>query len=255
VPVSPSRLDALETSPLDWFIDDISESAGSLAAGVGTIIHWAMQTTEEPNLDAVWRAVMERWDELFFESPWLERRERATARRLAIGVTEYLADARRSGVQRLAAEERFTLRQGRAVVHGFVDRLERDAEGRIVIVDLKTGRPITNQEQIDGHPQLGAYQLAYRAGAFDEALKSFAGGRAGGAKLLFVREGLGGKHYREGIQAALDETAAAVLRERIDAAVRILSATSFSGPRAVSDHGTLSEAERRLRRVAEIVHD
>ena len=53
-------------------------------------------------------------------------------------------------------------------ITGRVDRLERDAQGRGVIVDLKTGATAPRDEDLDRHPQLGVYQLAVLLGAFEE---------------------------------------------------------------------------------------
>jgi RecB family exonuclease len=64
-----------------------------------------------------------------------------------------------------------------AVLRGQVDRLEIDAEGRLVIVDLKTGKRQPGKADVARHPQLGAYQAAVLGGAFREAA---AGGRDAG---------------------------------------------------------------------------
>ena len=52
-------------------------------------------------------------------------------------------------------------------ITGRVDRLERDGQGRGVIVDLKTGGTAPREEELDRHPQLGVYQLAVLLGAFE----------------------------------------------------------------------------------------
>jgi hypothetical protein len=62
-----------------------------------------------------------------------------------------------------------------AVLRGQVDRLEIDAEGRLVIVDLKTGKRQPGKAELSRHPQLGAYQAAVLAGGFAEV----PGGAAG----------------------------------------------------------------------------
>lgn len=43
VSVSPSRVEAYEKSPLNWFIDDVAATPSGIAAGVGTIVHAAME--------------------------------------------------------------------------------------------------------------------------------------------------------------------------------------------------------------------
>lgn len=49
-------------------------------------------------------------------------------------------------------------------VRGHIDRLERDPQGRLVVVDLKTGRSPVTKDDAQSHAQLGLYQLAVAAG-------------------------------------------------------------------------------------------
>ncbi|MDQ1606982.1 MAG: hypothetical protein QOJ18_1349, partial [Microbacteriaceae bacterium] len=215
VRVSPSRLEAFEKSALDWFIDTVSGTQASTAMGLGTIVHWAMETATDPSVEAVWASIESRWSELLFESPWLAEQQKRAARILAAGVAEYLADFERDGKSLVAAEGRFELSIGRAKVNGSIDRVERGPDGSVVIVDLKTGSPITRQDAIDAHPQLGAYQLAYAEGVLNEFLDELGQHSSGGAKLLYVKKGLRSKLYREGVQATLGDEQLEGFRTRI----------------------------------------
>ena len=85
VPVSPSKLELFEESPLDWFVQSVSGSSSSTAMGIGTIVHWAMETATDPSVDALAAAIESRWNELVFESPWLAEQQRRAARTLARG--------------------------------------------------------------------------------------------------------------------------------------------------------------------------
>jgi RecB family exonuclease len=76
----------------------------------------------------------------------------------------------------VAAERDFRISIGRAVLSGQVDRLERDADGRLVVVDLKTGKHPPRQDDLPQHAQLGAYQLAIVEGAFDDVGSRVTGG-------------------------------------------------------------------------------
>jgi len=67
----------------------------------------------------------------------------------------------------LAAEQALRVKVGQVEITGRVDRLEGDAEGRGVIVDLKTGSSAPRDDEVDRHPQLGVYQLAVLLGAFE----------------------------------------------------------------------------------------
>ncbi|WP_394768060.1 PD-(D/E)XK nuclease family protein [Lacisediminihabitans sp.] len=255
VPVSPSKLDAFEQSPLDWFIDTVSGTQSSTAMGLGTIVHWAMETATDSSVDTVWRAIEQRWSELYFESPWFAEQQRSAARILAAGVADYLADFEREGKSLVAAEGRFSLKIDRATVNGSIDRVERSSDGSVVIVDLKTGTPTVRQQVVDAHPQLGAYQLAYSQGVLDEFLDDLGEHSGGGAKLLFVKKGKKKKLYQEGVQAPLDEEALEGFRARIRQAALGMAAAAFEGAVELSEWGGFDIASRKLHRVRAVSSD
>ncbi|WP_439565512.1 PD-(D/E)XK nuclease family protein [Microcella sp.] len=257
VPLSPSKLEAIERSPLDWFLDTVAPGETGPAMGIGTIVHWAMETAREPEVDAIWAAIESRWSELVFESPWLAAQQRRLARRYALGVAAYLRDAEAEGRGLVAAEQRFEAVVDRARVSGIVDRIEVDADGGVRIIDLKTGRPITKQAVIDEHAQLGAYQLAYADGAFDEMLDAVLDGlphQAGGARLLYVREGTKGSDYREAVQQPLDAQQLEGFRERLRQAVSAIAVARLTGVRTV-DRFDFAAASHRIHRVGAVTGD
>ena len=254
VPISPSRLEAIERSPLDWFLETIAPRESGPQTGIGTIVHAAMQHATDPDLDAIWAAIEQRWSELVFESPWLAEQQRRLARRYAVGVAAYLRDAESEGRGLVGAEERFELIVDRARVSGSVDRLEVDADGAVRVVDLKTGAPLTKQAEIDAHPQLAAYQLAYAEGAFDEVLDRVLDGlphTPGGARLLYVREGVKGSDYREAVQAPLDEAQREAVRERLRQAVAAVAVARLTGVRTV-DRFDFAAAAHRIHRIGPV---
>ena len=107
-----------------------------------------------------------------------------------------------NGRELLGAEEDFDVIVGRARIRGQVDRLERDADGRLVGVDLKTGK--TAGKDSEEHGQLAAYQVAIASGAFGDH-----GAVPGGAALLQVGTGAKAKEqHQEPLPAdvPLDET-------------------------------------------------
>lgn len=254
IPVSPSRLSAFEESPVDWFIDTIAGSAPSTEMSLGTIIHWAMETAEEASVSAIWESIESRWNELLFESPWLAEQKKTAARALAAGVAEYLADFTRDRKQLIGAESGFTFDLDRATVRGTIDRVERSPDGSVVIVDLKTGNPITKAADIESHPQLGVYQLAYAQGLLDETLDEHGEHRAGGAKLLFVKQGVRGKSYREGEQPALTDEQLEEFRNRIRLAAIGMAAAEFPGMNDIDERRS-GAAQRRLHRVRAVSSD
>jgi hypothetical protein len=209
-----------------------------------------------------------------FESPWFAERQQRLARGFTQALADYLADFAREGKSLVAAEGRFLLQYStpeledlppdeegagprpRIQVHGSIDRVELAPDGSVVIVDLKTGRPITAQAAIDALPQLGAYQLAYAEGEFGERLADVAEHRAGGAKLLYVREGTAGRRYREGVQGVLDDAGLEDVRERIRRAAVLVAAAAFEGRLELEQYGGLPTIPRlRLHRVPAITSD
>ena len=102
----------------------------------------------------------------------------------------------------LATEQALRVRVGRVEITGRVDRLERDGEGRGVIVDLKTGGTAPREEELDRHPQLGVYQLAVLLGAFERLGVT----EPGGAELVQVgKAGLTAQGAKVQHQRALAE--------------------------------------------------
>ncbi len=249
IPVSPSSLEKLVDSPLDWFLEMIAGGESGVVADVGTILHWAMETSVDHSADALWAAVQSRWPELLFDAPWLAERQSRIARTLTEALAEYLGDFSREGKLLVGAESRFVLELDDIVVRGSIDRVERAPDGSVVIVDLKTGTPVTAQAKIDEHPQLSAYQLAYADGFLDDHLAEHGLHRSGGAKLLFVKEGIDGRLYREAVQAPLTDQQLADFRDRIRLAATLIAAAEFDGPLELSNFGLGDVARLRLHRV------
>ena len=48
VRVSPSKIERIEESVLDWFLETVAGGDSGIVANVGTIVHWAMETTTDP---------------------------------------------------------------------------------------------------------------------------------------------------------------------------------------------------------------
>jgi len=254
VSISPSRLEAIERSPLDWFLDTIAPRESGPQTGIGTIVHAAMQHATDPDLDAIWAEIESRWSELVFESPWLAEQQRRLARRYAVGVAAYLRDAETEGRGLVGAEERFELIVDRARVSGSVDRLEVDANGGVRVVDLKTGKPTKTKAEIETDAQLSTYQLAYAEGAFDEILDRVLQGephRPGGARLLFVRTDSATSDYREAVQAPLDEAQREAVRERLRQAVAAVAVARLTGVRTV-DRFDYAAAAHRIHRIGPV---
>lgn len=189
VPVSPSRLETAQRCALRWAL----EAAGGTAADssgqtLGTLVHAIAQEHPRGTRAELAAELDRRWSELGLGDGWPARATRRRAEAMIDRLAGYLRDA---GAP-LLVEGEFTLRTDRAVVRGTVDRVELDPDqpddGRtaVRVVDLKTGATVPSRAKAVTNPQLGAYQLAVDAGAF-ETLPADA--VSTGARLVYLGTG------------------------------------------------------------------
>ncbi|MBD3933780.1 ATP-dependent helicase [Streptomyces chumphonensis] len=203
VALSGSSVGQLATEcSLQWFLgrEVKADAPASTAQGFGNVLHVLADEVASGTTPADLGVLLERldsvWDALAFEAPWKSRQEKDNARAaLERFLRWHVLD--RSGRRPLATEQTFdvTLPVGsdgsdgfdgadgavRIRVRGSIDRVEEDAEGRVYVVDFKTGRNKPSTADVERHPQLAVYQLALREG--DPALE------AGGAELVHLRVG------------------------------------------------------------------
>jgi RecB family exonuclease len=84
---------------------------------------------------------------------------------------------------------------GEVRLRGRVDRLESDGAGRLVIVDVKTGKTPVSKDDAQQHAQLAMYQLAVAEGIIGAGS---AGTEPGGARLVYIgKTGAAGATERE----------------------------------------------------------
>ncbi|MDQ1685133.1 MAG: hypothetical protein QOC82_1870, partial [Frankiaceae bacterium] len=187
VVLSGSAVAAHHRCPRAWFLDREAHAsaATSSSQGLGSVVHAlaeAVATGDLPaDLDVLERRLAEIWPSLPFDARWQADREWAEARRLLRRFVHWHSHGER---EVLDVEADFTVAHSADVVlKGRADRLERDADGRVVVVDLKTGRTVPVDREVPREPQLGVYQLAVRDGAFADRYP----GPPGGAELVQLR--------------------------------------------------------------------
>jgi superfamily I DNA/RNA helicase/RecB family exonuclease len=189
VRVRPSAIETFQRCPLRWVLGAVgAEASPDATRTVGTAVHAVAQqvaTGLDPT-DAP-AALAAELDQLDLGPGWADQRQRESAQDMLARFLQWHAANRRELV---AAEEDFDVVVGRARIRGQVDRLERDAEGRLVVVDLKTGK--TAAKNTEEHGQLAAYQVAVASGAFGEQ-----GAAPGGAALLQVGTGAKAKEQHQ----------------------------------------------------------
>jgi RecB family exonuclease len=189
VKVRPSAIEGFRRCPLRWVLGAVgAEPAPETNRSVGTAVHdVAQQVAEGLSPEEADTALDTELDRLDLGPGWADQRQRAAAHDM---LDRFLAWHGRNPRQLVAAEAEFAVQVGRARISGQVDRLERDADGRLFVVDLKTGKTAPSSDELAEHGQLAAYQVAVAAGAFGEE------GHSGGAAL--VQLGSGAKAKEQG---------------------------------------------------------
>ena len=181
VSVTPSTVESVRRCSLRWLLERHGGGARPTPEqGVGNLVHAAAMLATDAQVDraTLIEYVAGRFDEIELSARWLAGRERQRAEDMIDKLVGWVATNPRG----LAAiEKEFLVNLDDVTrIKGRVDRLEIDEQGRLVIVDLKTGKTTSVTEaELSEHPQLGAYQAAIEAGAFPEF-----GDESGGAALV-----------------------------------------------------------------------
>lgn len=201
ITLSPSRLETIHNSPLDWLVSAArAEAQTDLSRSLGTLVHAIAEEYPTGTLEELQTALDERisslgvparkedeTDEEYRERvPWesyaLYERAKRMILRLSYYYRQHMGDA---GWQNLGVEGSFAVRvpvpfdpagevgELDALLTGRVDRLEgtapaEDGTRRYAIVDLKTGKSKPTGSEMETHPQLAAYQIAVEAGAGEQ---------------------------------------------------------------------------------------
>ncbi len=203
ITLSASALTSLLACPARWFLEREAggTSASTASQGFGLVVHAIAERvangelSDDPaQVDELMTHVDRVWGRITFRTPWSRSREREEVR---AALARFVAWQGRPGARTLLATEQelraeVSLPDGqRIAVYGFADRLEIDDDGRVVVVDLKTGKYPPTEAEVSEHPQLGLYQYAVANGAVDDLLD--APGQPGGAELVHLRNESRGK--------------------------------------------------------------
>lgn len=225
--VSPSKVESVQKSPLDWFVQAAGgEAATDFARSLGTLVHAIAQDLPEASGSEYVAELVRRWPALGMKDNWEGRLDFQRAEAMVRKLAQYVLVMRSDGRSLVGVEQDFAVQlpdvvpaAGRAadagapepgpagdgmedgpehghvrsaVLRGQVDRLEIDSEGRLVVVDLKTGKRQPGKAELSRHPQLGAYQAAVLAGGFVDATGETAKAAPGGAVLAQLGTGTKG---------------------------------------------------------------
>jgi RecB family exonuclease len=177
----------------------------------GSLVHALAQAAAEgAGPQALREALDVAWEQVDAGAPWFSRRERVRVQRMVDSFLVWLASSRAELTQ-IAVEHELDVRPEpgpggpRLRVRGRVDRLDVDAEGRPVVIDIKTGKTAPTRADAEQHPQLAVYQLAVALGAFADVAPER--DEPGGARLLYVAKENRKTGATELVQQPLDQDA------------------------------------------------
>jgi RecB family exonuclease len=182
----PSQLENFAKCPLHWFLNAHGGGDSTFSANLGSLVHKALELGVEVSEESLWAQVESKWHTLSFESAWLEEAGQRRARKMITNMVQYLRKFESDGGKVIGREVNFEFETGKARVRGQVDRLELYPDGRVMIVDLKTGSKSFTSDEARHHAQLGLYQLAFENGAFADLAGVGPETELAGAKLLLV---------------------------------------------------------------------
>ncbi|OBK49903.1 ATP-dependent DNA helicase [Mycobacterium sp. 1081908.1] len=197
VTLTPSTLQTLNDCPLRWLAERHGGTdARDLRSTIGSVLHALI--AEPARTESELLAELDRaWKHLPFDAQWHSTNELARHRAMVAAFVQWRAQTRGEltevGVE-VGVDGTLTAPRdgGEIRLRGRVDRLERDAAGRLVIVDIKTGKTPVSKDDAQQHAQLAMYQLAVAEGMIG------AGEEPGGARLVYVgKTGAGGATVRE----------------------------------------------------------
>ncbi|OMB85026.1 ATP-dependent helicase [Mycolicibacterium conceptionense] len=198
VTLSPSTLQMLTDCPLRWLLERHGGSDGrDVRSTVGSLLHALVSDSGKTEGQLI-NDLEKVWEDLPFEAKWYSDNELSRHREMLETFTRWRTDSR-TQLTEIATEidvDGVIVEPGPdgpgVQVRGRLDRLERDQAGRLVVVDLKTGKSPVTKDDAQKHAQLATYQLAVAAGLLPH------GDEPGGGRLVYLgKAGAAGATERE----------------------------------------------------------
>lgn len=192
VTLSPSTLQMLSDCPLRWLLERHGGSPGrDLRSALGSLVHALISEPGKTESQMV-NELEKVWSQLPFDAQWHADNELTRHLEMLATFLRWRANTRHELTElgtEVDVEGDVTRPEGEfpAVrVRGRLDRLERDSEGRLVVVDIKTGKSPITKDDAQGHAQLAMYQLAVAEGLLAD------GDEPGGGRLVYLGKTSGG---------------------------------------------------------------
>jgi RecB family exonuclease len=227
VTLTPSTMQTLNDCPLRWLAERHGgANPRDVRSAIGSVVHALIAEPHKSESELL--AELDRvWKQLPFAAQWHSANELARHRAMLEAFIEWRAQTR-GALTEVGVEVEIdgTVATGGGAevrLRGRVDRLERDAAGRLVIVDIKTGKTPVSKDDAQQHAQLAMYQLAVAEGMLGNGTDNV---EPGGARLVYLgKTGASGVAERE--QDPLTAAAGGEWREVIARAADATSGPQF----------------------------
>ncbi len=281
--VSPSKMESYEECGLNWVVSALGgDTVMPPTAGIGTIVHEAMERVPDGDLERMRAIVEEHWPELDFETEWIGRKERRRADVLVSRLHTYLGDVRREGGRAIGSEMEFRFavdvaaeaeddavptvhpvgedRSNQAVIHGYIDRVEayppaagehshargrgweRMSSGPEGPVVVVDLKTGKNDPESDSGVAEHAQLAAYQVAVQEGLVEGAPPTSLAGARLVIVSKTLAKSDYRIAHQHTLSDESRSAFLRRVSDAARGMSASSFTAQ--VESH--CADTQRRV---------
>lgn len=224
VTLSPSALQNLLDCPLRWLAERHGGTDGrDLRSTIGSVIH-ALVAESAGSPQELLAELDRAWQQLPFASQWYSANEHDRHRAIIETFLAWRAQTRGELTEvgtEVAFDGVIDAGDDGVRLRGRIDRVERDAAGRLVVVDVKTAKTPASKDDAQQHAQLAVYQLAVEAGLIgpDE--------QPGGARLVYpAKPGTVGATERE--QDPLTPDTGGQWRERIGQAAAATAGPQFT---------------------------
>ncbi|GJF11668.1 DNA helicase [Mycolicibacterium cyprinidarum] len=202
VTLSPSTLQTLSDCPLRWLLERHGGSAArDVRSVLGSLVH-ALVSEPGRSESQMFNELEKIWGQIPFDAQWHADNELHRHLEMLSTFLRWRAATRHELTElgtEVDVEGEVTGADGEqpaVCVRGRLDRLERDSQGRLVVVDIKTAKSPVSKDAAQSHAQLAMYQLAVAEGLLAD------GDEPGGGRLVYVGKS-SGDSATERDQAAL----------------------------------------------------
>ncbi len=166
--LSPTRISIYLECAVKYrytYIDKIGRFYLRSRAGYsfGSTLHRVLQQFHEQgashSAEELAAGVEDLWIAAGYESPEQELAHREAGRAIVEAYHEAHKERIAREVETIATEKTISCDLGRFKLTGRVDRIDRDAGGRLEVIDYKSGRLETSAEEVAGSLAMSCYQL------------------------------------------------------------------------------------------------